>query len=81
MLFASAGASGSSATAALVLGAAVLGLVVTDLGIAGVWVSGLLGARRAPRVQVGLGLVTGVASLVLGALILTGSSGLVPALA
>ena len=62
------------------LGAFVLGLVVTDLGIAGVWVSGLLGARRAPKVQVGLGLVTGLASLVLGGLILSGSSGIVPPL-
>ncbi len=80
VLFASAGASGSSASAAVILGAFVLGLVVTDLAVAGVWVSGLLGARRAPRVQIGLGLVTGVASLVLGSLILTGYSGLVPPL-
>jgi high-affinity nickel-transport protein len=80
VLFASAGASGSSATAAVILGAFVLGLIVADLGIAAVWVSGLLGARRAPRVQIGLGLVTGLASLALGSLILTGHSGLVPAL-
>ncbi|MCU1692853.1 MAG: hypothetical protein JWM64_1944 [Frankiales bacterium] len=80
VLFASAGASGSSASAALILGAFVAGLVVTDLGIAGLWVSSLLSARRAPRVQIGLGLVTGVASLVLGALILTGYSDLVPPL-
>ncbi|MCW2778904.1 MAG: hypothetical protein JWN17_2629 [Frankiales bacterium] len=80
VLFASAGASGSSASAALILGAFVAGLVVTDLGIAGVWVSGLLSARRAPRVQVGLGLVTGLASLALGALILTGHSDVVPPL-
>lgn len=80
VLFASAGASGSGASAALILGAFVLGLVLADLGIAAVWVSGLLGARRAPRVQVGLGLVTGLASLGLGTLILTGYSGLVPPL-
>ncbi|MCW2608519.1 MAG: hypothetical protein JWO60_3212 [Frankiales bacterium] len=79
-LFAGVGASGSSTGAALVLGAFVLGLVVTDLGIAGVWVSGLLGARRAPRVQVGLGLLTGLASLTLGALILAGHGDLLPAL-
>ena len=48
--------------------------------VAGVWVSGLLGARRAPRVQIGLGLVTGLASLVLGSLILSGYGGLVPPL-
>ena len=55
--------------------------MVTDLGVAGAWVSGVVTARRAPRVQMGLGLVTGLASLVLGALILTGSSGVVPPLA
>ncbi len=80
VLFASAGASGSAATAAVVLGAFVAGLVVADLLIAGTWVSGLLGARRTPRVQIGLGAVTGVASLVLGVLILTGHSGIVPPL-
>jgi hypothetical protein len=80
VIFASAGASGTSASAALVLGSFVLGLVVADLGIAVVWVSGLLGARRAPRVQVGLGLLTGTASLALGTLILVGHSGVVPPL-
>ncbi len=80
VLFASAGASGSATTAAIVLGAFVVGLVVADLIIAGTWVSGLLGARRSPRVQLGLGAVTGVASLVLGLLILTGYSGIVPPL-
>ena len=80
VLFASAGASGSAGEAALVLGAFVAGLVLTDIAIAGAWVSGLLGSRRAPRVQITLGLLTGVASLVLGALILTGYSGIVPPL-
>ena len=80
-LFAAAGASGSTATAALVLGAFVAGLVVTDLGIAAAWASGLVSARRAPRVQVAMGLVTGLASLVLGGLILSGHGGLVPAIA
>jgi hypothetical protein len=80
VLFASAGASGSAGTAAVVLGAFVAGLVVADLAIAGTWVSGLLGARRSPRVQIGLGAVTGFASLALGMLILTGYSGIVPPL-
>lgn len=80
VLFASAGASGSATTAAVVLAAFVAGLVVADLAIAGTWVSGLLGARRSPRVQLGLGAVTGVASLVLGTLVLTGYSGIVPPL-
>ena len=81
VLFATAGASGSRATAALVLLAFVAGLVVTDLGIALAWLSGLLGSRRTPRVQIALGAVTGVASLTLGVLILTGYSDLVPPLA
>lgn len=80
VLFASAGASGSASTAAVVLGAFVAGLVLADLAIAGTWVSGLLGARRSRRVQLGLGAVTGVASLVLGTLVLTGYSGVVPPL-
>ena len=80
-LFAAAGASGSAALAALILGAFVAGLVVADLGVAGAWLSGVLGSRRAPRVQVAMGAVTGLASLTLGLLILTGHSGVVPALA
>lgn len=80
VLFASAGASGSAGTAALVLGAFIVGLVVADLAIAGTWLSGILGARHSPRVQIGLGAVTGTASLVLGLLVLTGHSGIVPPL-
>lgn len=80
VLFASAGASGSAGTAAIVLGAFIAGLVVADLAIAGAWLSGLLGSRRSPLVQMGLGAVTGTASLVLGLLVLTGYSGLVPPL-
>lgn len=79
-LFASAGASGGAGQAAIVLGAFVAGLVLADLGIAAAWLSGLLGSRSAPRVQMTLGLVTGLVSLVLGALILTGHSGIVPPL-
>lgn len=80
VLFASAGASGSAGTAALVLGAFVAGLVVADMLVAGTWVSGLLGARRTPRVQVALGIVTGLASVTLGMLVLTGYSTAVPPL-
>jgi high-affinity nickel-transport protein len=80
VLFASAGASGSPGTAAIVLGAFIAGLVVADLAIAGAWLSGLLGTRRSPHVQIGIGAVTGTASLVLGLLVLTGYSGVVPPL-
>jgi len=80
VLFATAGAAGSTATAAVVLLAFVAGLVVTDLGIAAAWLSGLLGSRRSPRVQLTLGALTGVASLVLGLLLLTGHGDVVPPL-
>ena len=80
VLFATTAAAGSTADASVVLAAFVLGLVVTDLGIAAAWVSGLIGSRRAPAVQIGLGVVTGLASVTLGALILTGYSDVVPPL-
>jgi high-affinity nickel-transport protein len=80
VIFASVGASGSAAAAMLVLGAFIAGLVLADLGIATAWLSGVLGARRAPRLQIGLGIVTGLASLTLGVLILTGVSDVVPPL-
>lgn len=80
VLFASAGAAGSTGSAVLILGAFVAGLVLADLGIAAAWLSGVLGTRRAPSVQIGLGVVTGVASLALGLLILTGHSGIVPSI-
>ena len=79
-LFASAGASGSYASASLILLAFVIGLVVADLGIAAAWLSGILGSRRNPRVQMALGAATGLASLTLGLLILTGYSDIVPPL-
>lgn len=80
VLFATTAASGSARHAAVVLGAFVAGLVVTDLAIAAAWVSGLVGSRRAPAVQITLGAVTGVASVALGALILAGYSSVVPSL-
>ena len=55
-------------------------VTLADLAIAGARLSCLLGARRTPRVQIGLGAFTGVASLALGLLVLTGCSGIVPPL-
>ena len=80
VLFASAGAAGSTGAAVLILGAFIAGLVVADLGIAAAWLTGVLTTRRAPSLQLGLGVVTGVASLTLGLLILIGYSGIVPPL-
>lgn len=80
VLFATTAAAGSTTQASVVLAAFVAGLMVADLGVAVVWVTGLVGSRRAPLVQVGLGVVTGVASVTLGALILAGQSSLVPSM-
>lgn len=80
VLFATTAAAGSTTQAAVVLGAFVAGLVVTDVGIAAAWVSGLIGTRRAPSLQIGLGVLTGVASVTLGTLMLTGHSSIVPTL-
>lgn len=80
VLFASAGASGSAAGATLILLAFIAGLIVADLGIAATWLLGLLGSRRAPAVQLGLGLLTGISSLAIGLLFLDGRSSVLPAL-
>jgi hypothetical protein len=64
----------------LVLGAFVAGLVLADLASPLPGCPACSGTRARPRVQVGLGLVTGLASLTLGVLILTGVSDVVPPL-
>lgn len=80
VLFASAGAAGSAAGAALILLAFLSGLVLSDLGIAAVWLSGLLGARRLPALQLGLGALTGLSSLAVGVLFITDHATALPAL-
>ncbi len=80
VLFASAGASGSPAAATVILLAFVAGLILSDLGIATAWLVGLLGSRRAPRVQIVLGGLTGVSSVGIGLLFLAGHEGALPAL-
>ncbi len=80
VLFASAGAAGAGGAAALILFAFVAGLIVSDLGIAAVWLAGRLGARSLPRVQMGLGLLTGASSLAVGTLFILGRSAVLPAL-
>lgn len=80
VLFASAGAAGSGAGAAVILLAFVAGLVLSDLGIATAWLSGLLGARRLPGVQIALGLLAGASSVTVGVLFVAGRSALLPAL-
>lgn len=80
VLFASAGAAGAGGAAALILLAFVAGLVVSDLGIAAVWLAGRVGSRSLPRVQMGLGLLTGASSLAVGTLFILGRAAVLPAL-
>lgn len=80
VLFASAGSSGSGPAAALILIAFVAGLVVCDVGISLTWLATRLGARRLPRVEIGLGLMTGVSSAAVGAIFISGHAAALPAL-
>ena len=80
VLFASAGASGNGGAAALILLAFVTGMIVSDLGIAATWLAGRIGARSVPRVQLTLGVLTGVSSLAVGLLFISGRSAVLPAL-
>jgi len=80
VLFASAGASGSPLGAAVILLAFLAGLVLSDVGIAAAWLTGRLGTRRLPAVQIGLGALTGLSSLAVGSLFVAGHDALLPAL-
>jgi hypothetical protein len=80
VLFASAGAAGAGSAAALILLAFVAGLIVSDLGIAAVWLAGRVGSRSLPRLQMGLGLLTGASSLAVGTLFILGRAAVLPAL-
>jgi len=80
VLFASAGASGSRLAAVVILLAFVTGLLLSDLGIAAVWLTGLVKSRRMPKVQFGLGALTAFSSLGVGALFLLGRAAVLPAL-
>jgi len=80
VVFASAGAAGRTGGAALILLAFVAGLILSDLGIAAVWLTGLLGSRRAPHMHIALGVLTGVSSVAVGAVFLMRRSAVLPAL-
>jgi High-affinity nickel-transport protein len=79
-LFAGAAASGTPAGAALVLGAFVAGLIASDTGVAALWVTGRATSIRLPGAQMALGLLTGLASLVVGVLFVLHRSATLPAL-
>ncbi len=80
VLFATAAASGSTTGALIVLLAFVTGLVVSDLGVALVWLSGRLGSTRVPLGQVALGVLTGVVSIGVGAAFILEKSAALPSL-
>ena len=80
VLFASAGAAGATGGAALILLAFVAGLIVSDVGIAATWLTGLVRSRRAPSLQIALGALTGLSSLGIGMLFVAGRSAVLPAL-
>jgi hypothetical protein len=80
VLFAAAGAAGSSVGAVVILLAFLTGLVLSDIGVAAAWLTGLLGTRRVPTVQIGLGILTGLSSLVVGGLFIAGDAAVLPAL-
>lgn len=80
VLFASAGAAGSSIGAAVILLAFLAGLILSDVAVAAAWLTGLVGTRRLPAVQITLGALTGLSSLTVGGLFLAGQSAALPAL-
>ena len=80
VLFAGAATSGSRLGAVAILLSFVAGMIISDLGIAAAWLAGLVGASRAARVQVLLGGLTGVSSLAIGALFLSGRASVLPSL-
>jgi cytochrome c biogenesis protein CcdA len=80
VLFASAGAAGSPTGAVIILLAFLAGLIISDVGVAAAWLTGLLGTRRLPAVQVCLGAATGLSSLAVGALFIADRTAVLPAL-
>jgi hypothetical protein len=80
VLFGSAAAAGAEGGTWLVLLAFVAGLVVCDVAVAGLWAAGRLSALRVPGLQLVLGVITGVASVAVGAPFILERSSLLPAL-
>jgi hypothetical protein len=80
VLFATAATAGSTSGALLVLVAFVTGLVVSDLGVALVWLSGRLGSTRIPFGQAALGVLTGVASIGVGTAFVLEKAAVLPSL-
>ena len=75
-----AGAAGSATGAVVILLAFLAGLVISDVGVAAAWVTGLLGSRRLPAVQVCLGGATGLSTVAVGDLFIADRAAVLPAL-
>jgi high-affinity nickel-transport protein len=80
VLFATAATAGSSAAGGLVLLGFVLGLAMSDMGVAALWLSGRLGAVRVPGAAIALGVLTGVASVAVGVAFILQRSAMLPSL-
>lgn len=80
VLFAGAAAAGSAGGAALVLGAFVVGLIVSDLALALVWLSGRIGSASVPHGQLLIGVATGLASIGVGITFVLEKSAVLPGL-
>jgi len=80
VLFATAASAGSTGGAAAVLGAFIVGLVAADGAVALLWVGGRLASLRVPRAQLGLGVLTGLASVGVGCTFILQKSALLPSL-
>ena len=64
----------------MILLAFIAGLILSDVGIGAAWLIGLVGTSRLPVIQVTLGALTGLSSLGVGVLFITGRSAVLPAL-
>jgi len=80
VLFASAAAAGSTTGALVVLLAFVTGLVVSDLGLAVLWLGGRLRSAHIPIGQFAFGAATGIFSIGVGSAFILGKSAALPSL-
>ncbi|GAC1604767.1 MAG: hypothetical protein NVS3B21_34140 [Acidimicrobiales bacterium] len=80
LLLTAAATAGGSLPGIAVLGAFVFGLFVSNCVVGGTVAFGFLGASRNFAVYATVSVFTGVGGMVVGALLLTGRSGLLPSL-
>ncbi len=80
LLFVSLSGAAGAALGVLLLAAFVLGLFISNTGISLGSVFGCVSSRGNRRFYLGMSAVTGVMSLVVGMLVVTGRAGLLPVL-